>query len=294
MTPDPHATWLATEFLKRLRHDEERHARRPLADYLKDYPGHEDLIAREYVLASDDGPRPGDDAADQCIGPFRLLRELGHGGQGAVHLAEDTRLGRQVALKVLRAGGDHASRLRFVREAHAAARLHHPAIATVLETGTHDGVAWLAVQYVPGPSLAGRLLDVGRLPLREAAELVARMAEALEVAHRAGLVHRDVKPANVLLGPDGPVILDFGLAHDRTRDEPTLTSPGDLCGTPAYMAPEQIAGRQTVDARIDVWALGVVLFECVTGSLPFAAPTQQGVCHAVLHHVLTIPARLPR
>ncbi|HEX6813315.1 MAG TPA: serine/threonine-protein kinase [Planctomycetota bacterium] len=300
MTAQPHEDWLATEFLVRLRSDEQRGARRPLREYLAEYPGSEEIVAREFVLATAvaGAERQPACAADPeaavgpaQIGPFRLLHELGRGSQGAVHLAEDTRLQRLVALKVL-IEDDPTTRLHMLREATAAARLQHAGIAALLEAGESDGRPWLAMQYVPGSSLRERLQQ-GPLGQVEAVDIVRRLCTALHTAHERGLVHRDIKPSNVLLGAEGPVLLDFGLAHDERGHLPTVTR-GDACGTPDYMSPEQLTPAHRIDRRADVWALGVVLYECLTGVLPFRAPSREGVCHAVLQQELSLPRRLPR
>lgn len=283
--PDPRDDdRIAAAFLLQLRSDEEGGQRRDLGVYLRTFAGHEELVAREFVQA--------EEASRQSLRPallpgarlahFRIERPLGRGGQGEVHLATDLQLRRPVALKVLHGAGDRA-RLRFLREALAAARLEHPGICAVYESGDDDGYVWLAMRYVEGPSLRERLDSQGRLPAAEALPVVAAVADALDAAHRRGLVHRDVKPSNVILGPDGPVLLDLGLVHDDSGELATISLPGDMCGTPAYIAPERLSGEGRTDGRADVFALGVVLWECLAGENPFAAPTRDGVCHAVLH-----------
>ncbi|MCA8948029.1 MAG: serine/threonine protein kinase, partial [Planctomycetes bacterium] len=161
---------------------------------------------------------------------------------------------------------------------------------------------WIATQYVEGPSLRDHLQHRGPLLPRAAAELVRQLADSLHFAHERGLVHRDVKPSNIVLGDTGPVLLDLGLAHDERGALPSIAR-GQVCGTPDYMAPEQIEPEQTepgqiepapIDRRVDVWALGVVLLECLTGELPFAAPSRAGVLYAVLHRDPVLPAGLDR
>jgi hypothetical protein len=206
------------------------------------------------------------------VGPYRIDRVLGAGGMGIVYLAEDTRLGRRVALKALpdQATGDDTHRARLRREARAAASLVHPGIATVYTLEEIDGRVYIATEYLAGGTLREELAH-GPLPIARALDTAIGLADALDAAHRQGVVHRDVKPENVMRDAAGATrLVDFGLA--RASDAagraaaPTL---GDAAfGTPAYMAPEQIRAEPT-DARTDVFAAGVVLFELVTGRTPF-------------------------
>lgn len=188
--------------------------------------------------------------------------EIARGAYGIVHRAADLHLRRDVALKTLRHRDDDPAAVeRFEREARIAARLDHPGIVRVFGAGVDDGRPWIAFELVEGPPLRGPR------PVDEARRILARVAEAVAHAHARGVVHRDLKPANILLGADGPVVADFGIA--RAPDEPRLTETGELLGTPAYMAPEQLRGEAgRVGPPADVWALGVILFELVTGRLP--------------------------
>ena len=241
-----------------------------------------DLLATE---ASDFG-------SPRVFGDYRLLRRLGSGGMGVVWLAEHPALQRTVALKVLHATAleSERARARFRHEALAAARLDHPNLCPVHEVGEVEGVPFLAMRYVPGQTLsewieqtrAERREGSGQPQLRRVVELIERVARAIHCAHLAGLVHRDLKPDNLIIEPDGtPVVLDFGLAQDISTED-RLTVPGDRIGTPAYMAPEQIAGRGTrLDPRTDVYALGVVLYECLTLALPVKAADREGLYRAV-------------
>ncbi|MGD8361663.1 MAG: protein kinase, partial [Gemmatimonadota bacterium] len=217
------------------------------------------------------------------LGPYRLLRELGRGGLGLVYLASDTRLDRQVALKVLPASrtADPRARARFQREARAASALDHPNICTVYEMGESvAGDPYIAMAYVQGESLRARIAR-GPLPLSDAIDFTIQTARGLAHAHRHGIVHRDVKPANLIVTPEGRVkIVDFGLA--KGHGDPTLTRQGITPGTVAYMSPEQLTGR-AVDHRTDIWALGVVLYEMITGQPPFRGDDERSRSYAILN-----------
>jgi WD40 repeat protein len=205
------------------------------------------------------------------IGRYELQRAIGSGSFGTVYEAIDSELGRRVAVKLPRHEANQRSeeRTRFVREAHNLARLSHPAIVPVLDVGWSEGLFYIVCSLVDGPTLAERLAN-GPLAPRAAAEFIATIALALEHAHQHGIVHRDVKPSNILFDARGsPWLTDFGLAMCRDGGA-TLTTEGQLLGTPAYMAPEQAAGAaHRVDGRSDVYSLGVILYECLTGQLPF-------------------------
>jgi serine/threonine protein kinase len=224
----------------------------------------------EGTLRGSSGLSPGSEFAG-----FRIERTLGHGGMGIVYLAREVRLDRDVALKVIRTelAEDERFRARFREESRVAASIEHPQVVTVFGAGERDGLIFVSMRYVPGRDL-GRLISVrGALSAEEAAPLVAQVAEGLDAVHEAGLVHRDVKPANVLVGEPGPAgdavafLTDFGLAKIAASTS-GLTATGEVIGTVDYMAPEQIEGRR-VDARTDVYALGCVLFHAVTGDVPF-------------------------
>jgi hypothetical protein len=210
--------------------------------------------------------------ADVLLGDrYRLVRMIGSGGMGTVWEAEDQTLGRPVAVKVLSeslAAGEHAVR-RFEREAQAAARLSGPYIAAVYDFGRSDGRPYIVMELVPGETLADRLAREGPLPPLEASRIATRVAEALEEAHRAGIVHRDVKPGNVMLTPAGDVkVMDFGIAAAAWAER--VTTSGLVLGTPSYLAPEQAKSEKTTPAS-DVYALGAMLYEMVAGRPPFVA-----------------------
>ena len=239
------------------------------------------------------------------LGPYEIVGPLGAGGMGEVYLARDAALGREAAVKVLPAhlGSDGERLLRLEREARVLATLSHPHIATVY--GLHDdgGVRFIAMEYVAGEDLSDCIAR-GPLPWEEAVTVALQIAEALEAAHESGIVHRDLKPANVKLQPDGRVkVLDFGLAKALAPsldgsgvdplDSPTITSAnttaGMILGTAAYMSPEQARGR-VVDRRSDLWALGVILWEMLTGRRLFAGETVTDTIAAVLRGPLDLDA----
>lgn len=210
------------------------------------------------------------------LGSYEILALLGSGGMGVVYRARDHRLDRDVAVKFFRpeVQSDEAARRRFRKEALALAQLNHPNIATIYEYGQQDDTDYLVMEYVPGPSLA-ELLKSGPLPPTQALTLTGEIARALEEAHEHGIVHRDLKPGNVVITPKGHAkVLDFGLAKlVLAPDDATLTTVDSLgpVGTPRYMAPEQAVGG-LVDTRADLWSLGLVLYESVTGVLPSRGP----------------------
>ncbi|MGB2875981.1 MAG: serine/threonine-protein kinase [Gaiellaceae bacterium] len=201
-------------------------------------------------------------------GRYRLERPLGHGGMASVHLALDTELDRHVAVKLLaeNLSGDEAFRARFLREARLAARLSHPNVVGVYDVGEDGGRPYIVMEYVEGETLADVMSARGRLSPDEARGLVLQACHGLAHAHDAGLVHRDVKPQNLILRPDGTLkVADFGIA--RAAEATALTQPGTILGTAAYLAPEQALG-QPVTAATDVYAVGAVLYELLTGRPP--------------------------
>ena len=218
---------------------------------------------------------PGALSAGAISAEYRVAGKIGSGGMGEVYRATDTKLQREVALKVLAPefAANSEWMCRFQSEARLLASLNHPNIAAVYGLEESGGVRAIAMELVEGPTLAQRMAR-GHVPISEAVAIARQIAEALEYAHEKGIVHRDLKPANVSLRPDGVVkVLDFGLAKAiDPKDEPTVSHAGGIVGTPAYMAPEQAAGLP-VDRRADIWAFGVVLFEMLAGRQAYARKT---------------------
>ncbi len=205
------------------------------------------------------------DLIGRTVGHYRVVEHLGGGGMGVVYKAEDTRLGRTVALKFLPPewSRDRDARERFLREARAASALEDSRICTIFDIDeSEDGQLFIVMAFYTGETLKKRL-ERGRLPIGEVMDIAIQVAEGLESAHSAEILHRDIKPANLMLtGHDEVVIVDFGLA--KLAGDFTLTRPGSSLGTPHYMSPEQSRGER-LDARTDLWSLGVVIFEMVTG-----------------------------
>ncbi len=328
-------------FLDMFQRDRRDGRQRSLSEYLAAIPGDEAQIAAEYLAAhhggsvvppcspsstpsgygsSDTGGRaePG-----SSIGPYRIIKELGRGGQGVVFLAEDARLSRKVALKVLTNLGmvPESVLTRFRREAEVASKLDHPGICGVFETGTYGSVPYIAMRYIEGKSLKDMIgtainektdsividlenddnsptasdAQAATTDRREVVEIVAlieKAARALHAAHEVGVIHRDIKPQNIMLTAQSePIILDFGLARDLEDDQVSLTQSGDLFGTPAYMSPEQVTGRIALDRRTDIYSLGVTLFECLTLKRPFEAATREQLYQAILTEPPVDPRR---
>lgn len=219
---------------------------------------------------------------------YRLEELIGRGGMGEVWRAADELLGRTVAVKLLAAEADHATAQRFSREAEIAARLNHPHVVALYDAGSHQSRPYLVMEYVEGRSLAEELSVHGGLAPERVADLAAQIAEGLSAAHQQGVVHRDIKPSNLLLSADGAVkIADFGIARIVDEAEVSLTATGQLMGTSTYLAPERALGRPAGPAS-DVYALGCVLYELLTGHPPFRGDTAAAVVH---QHVAATPAR---
>src|SRR2546427_829140 len=221
----------------------------------------------------------------QALGKsYTVEGEIGRGGMGVVFNARDERLKREVAVKVLppELAFREEIRLRFLREAETAARLSHPHIVPIHSVGEGpDGLVYFVMAYVDGESVAAKLERGGSLPAEESRRIMQETADALGAAHALGIIHRDVKPDNILLegSRGGVVVTDFGIAKalSSTTGPATLTATGVAIGTPHYMSPEQAAGDREIDGRSDIYSLGVVAYQMLTGELPFHAPTVPGI-----------------
>jgi len=275
----------------------------------------ETAVERTAPVAAAEAPGAAADAVATAdlrrFAHFRILGSLGGGGMGDVYLALDEKLGRKVALKVIRpeALWSQDAKLRFHREALAVGRLDHPNICRLYEAGEHEGWPFMALQFVEGETLAQRLeqaraacrkrdvasssaAPVTRAHITAIVALIEQVARALHHAHGHGLVHRDVKPGNIMIGADGrPVVLDFGLVRDERNLEASLASSRCGVGTPLYMSPEQIARTSPIDARTDVYSLGVTLYECLTHARPFDAPTEAELADQILTNRYTDPRK---
>ena len=232
---------------------------------------------------------------DTLNGRYELTETVGAGGMGAVYRATDNRLGRTVAVKVLRGGApaDGIARSRMRSEANLAASINHPGVAQVYDfdegTATHDARTFIVMQFIEGHTLAQLLREQGAMSVQQVMSVVVQVAEGLQAAHDAGIVHRDLKPANIMLTPAGrTVLVDFGIAHSA-GSEP-LTSTGTLIGTADYMSPEQAAGRRAT-AQSDLYSLGVVAFHCLSGASPFRRESH--IATALAHLNDDLPALGP-
>src|SRR5260370_42129915 len=227
------------------------------------------------------------------LGPYDIVAPLGAGGMGEVYRARDTRLDRTVAIKILPAqsSSDPVRKQRFEREAKTISNLNHPHICVLHDIGHQDGIDYLVMECVEGETLAKRL-EKGPLPLEQVLKLGSQIADALDKAHRSGVVHRDLKPGNVMLTPTGAKLLDFGLAKPATplaslatltatKQESPVTEQGTIVGTFQYMSPEQIKDKK-LDGRSDIFSLGAVLYEMLTGQRAFQGKSQFSAASAIL------------
>lgn len=215
---------------------------------------------------------------------YEVKRLLGRGGMGAVYLARETALDRLVAVKVLPPeASDDQSRERFKREARTAAKLNHPNIVPLYSFGETDGMMYFVMGFVQGESLAEQMVRQGKLPEKEARRILAEVADALQYAHSQQVVHRDIKPDNILIddATGKPMLTDFGIAKAQVGGS-TLTAIGSIVGTPHYMSPEQASGERDIDGRSDIYSLGVVAFWMLAGELPFDGESLQDI---IVQHV---------
>jgi serine/threonine-protein kinase len=245
--------------------------------------------------------------ANSRLGPYEIVSALGAGGMGEVYKARDARLDRTVAIKVLppELAADPDRRARFEREARAIAALSHPHICTIFDVGRDNGTDYLVMELLEGETLAERLgrAKARPLPVADVLRYAIEIADALDKAHRAGIVHRDLKPANVMITKSGAKLLDFGLAklkgpavpmsmtaiEQATTTGGPKTASGTILGTVHYMSPEQVEGREA-DARSDIWALGVVIYEMATGSRPFGGESAASIIGSILKDTPPLPS----
>ncbi len=239
----------------------------------------------------------------RIAGKYQIVRVIGEGGMGAVFEARHVQMDRRVAIKMLRSEfvRDHGAVERFLREARTVASIAHKSIVQVLDFGeAEDGTPFIVMTYLDGHSLAEQLYRRGRLSELEAVQILSPIAAALERAHRHGIIHRDVKPENIFMARDTdvrerPVLVDFGVARLRGESEAIHASQGGavtMLGTPAYMAPEQISGTGMVDARTDIYGMGVALYELLTGASPFQREGAQATMQAIMTEGVRSPSRI--
>ncbi len=237
------------------------------------------------------------------VGVYRLKERIGRGGMAEVFRAEDPRTGRNVAVKIINAeiADDPTFRKRFAQEITLIAKLEHSAIVPLYDVGESYGRPYLVMRYMPNGTLAERI-EAGAMPLEEASQIITRLAGALDFAHHHGIIHRDLKPGNILLDQQGEsYIADFGISKLVGQSTATLSRTGMTMGTPAYMSPEQFRGEADLDGRADVYALGVLLFQMLSGKLPFNADTPHGLMYQHLETPVPdirtlhpeLPANLP-
>jgi len=258
---------------------------------IKEFQAVDSLLSSLVQIDENDLPitSAGTDLIGRKIGAFEITEMIGRGGMGIVYLAHDTKLDRLVAIKSIPPEliTDTTSRMRFQREAKLLASLSHPNIAVIHDmVEEKDGVAYIILEYIPGQTLAERIAHKP-MKIKEALSIAAQITEGLSAAYEQGVIHRDLKPGNIKITPEGKVkVLDFGLAKasiiEGKKTENTVTQPGRVIGTPAYMSPEQTRG-QTVDHRSDIWAFGCILYEMLTGNVPFPGQTVSDTLACILN-----------
>ncbi len=229
--------------------------------------------------------------AGEQVGPYQILSQLGQGGMATVYKAYHAQLDRTVAIKVMHQmlQDDETFVARFKREAQIVARLDHPHIVPVYDFNEHEKQPYLVMKYVPGVTLKQRLMKKGPLPLNEILSVITAVGSALSYAHSKGVLHRDVKPSNIVLDDDVPYLTDFGLARIAEAGESTMSADMVL-GTPHYISPEQASGRKDIDGRADIYSLGVVLYELLVGRVPFTADTAYAIIHDQIYTPIPRPS----
>lgn len=230
----------------------------------------------------------------ESFGHYRIIQELGKGGMGAVYKAEDVRLQRFVALKIPSLALDDQSILmRFEREARAAAQINHRNVCSVFDIGKVNGQPYLTMNYIDGKSLAKLIKEDAPLEVQRAVRILHQVAAGMAAAHKCGIIHRDLKPENIMIDEEGePVIMDFGLALSINANTARMTQTGAIMGTPLYMSPEQVNDSSSVTEVSDIFALGIILFQTLTGKVPYKARSIPSLLHAILNEECPRPSSL--